>query len=542
VGIGSRFARVALAVGVTLAGLMLLAATAPARTLHTVFQDDALSLFRPAERDQSMRQLRWLGVDELRISADWELEAPAPQSRRAPPGFVAEDPASYDAPGIEALDAAVRSAAGAGLHVIIDPAFSAPLWATANQPAPAATAAEHWYNDQIDVPELVAWEVMLARRYSGTFTPAGASSPLPRVETFTLWNEPNERGYLGPQWAGGRPVSADWYRRLVALAYPAIKAVDPSATVLIGNTSAAGADLEAPVGGVPPLAFIRRLACVDARLRPIETGSCADFRTLPADGYAAHPYERTAPPWQPSGAAHPDWAQMGDLSRIQALLDRLVVLGRLAPGAANLWLTEQGYESNAELSEMPWSEPQQAQLDADSEYLAWRDPQVASFSQFLLRDTRTGETLADRRLTGSPAALLPGTWTTGLEREDGTPKPSLWMFRAPIVARILAPAAVSDAAGSLSPGLPALPPAAPLRVEVWGRARPVRTPTVVQVQGSDGARGAFALLRQTTTDANGIFDLQLTVPASAVTGIRFQWLAPDGRWQSSPSTSPLPVP
>ena len=101
-----------------------------------------------------------------------------------------------------------------------------------------------------------------------------------------------------------------------------------------------------------------------------------------------------AGPWATSTPAEAGWAQMGDVPALQALLDRLVALHRLAPGAENLWLTEQGYESNAELAEMPWSEPQQAQLDADSEYLAWRDPQVTSFSQFLLRDTRSGETLA----------------------------------------------------------------------------------------------------------------------------------------------------
>jgi hypothetical protein len=395
----------------------------------------------------------------------------------------------------------------------------------------------------IDTRQLAAWEQMLARRYSGAFTPSGQHSPLPRVQTFTLWNEPNQHGYLAPQWSDGVAVSADWYRQLVHLAYPAIKAASPRATVLIGNTSAAGADLEAPAGGVPPLAFIRRLACVDNQLQPIHDAGCASFHMIPGDGYAQHPYERASAPWVSSATGHPDWAQMGDLRRLQALLDRLVELHRLAPGAQNLWLTEQGYESSAQLSGMPWTEAQQTRLNAASEYLAWRNPQAVSFSQFLLRDTRTAETLALRQRTGDPGALLPGTWTTGLIRQDGVPKPALWMFRSPIVARIVsAGARTRSGPASLSGGVPQTPVPAPLDLEVWGRARPARSPTLVQVQVADDATGTFRTARATTTDANGIFDVPIVASSVAPVRVRFQWLAADGSWQSSPSTEPVAIP
>ena len=235
---------------------------------------------------------------------------------------------------------------------------------------------------------------------------------MPRVDTFTLWNEPNERGFLKPQWRGGTPASADWYRQLVEAAYPAIKAVSPAATVLIGNTSNSGVDVPAGPSGVAPLAFIRRLACVDAQLQPVRDGACANFRTVPADGYAHHPYERNTLPWVPSGPRQSGWAQMGDLTAAPGATGRAGgPKRRLAPGAENLWLTEQGYGSNAELPGVRWTEPEQAQLNAASEYLAWRDGQTASFSQFLLRDTLTSETLALRARSGQtsrPAARAPG--------------------------------------------------------------------------------------------------------------------------------------
>jgi hypothetical protein len=521
---------------VVVALALVWAPAAVARTLHTVLEDDQLSLFSPSSLSQFTSTLRWLGVDELRISAEWKLEAPDGGSPVAPRGFNAGDPRSYDSSvAMRLLDNAVRSASAAGLGVIIDPAFSAPLWATANSP-PRPPGGDPWFNTDINVRELAQWETMLARRYAGSYIPAGQTTPLPRVETLTLWNEPNQQAYLAPQWRGGLPVSADWYRELVRLAYPAIKLASPGTTVLIGDTSAVGGSAALGNTGVPPLAFIRRLACVDQQLQRVTAGACAGFSELPGDGWSQHPYERAAPPWVPSGAADPDGAQMGDLGRLQALLDRLVAMHRLAPGAANLWLTEQGYESNAQLPEKPWTEAQQAYLDAVSEYLAWRDPQVASFSQFLLRDIRIAQTLALRAQTGNPRSLLLGTWTTGLERENGAAKPALAMFRSPVVARYLTRSPATSWIASAPAGAPAE------LIEVWGRARPVSSPTLVEVQVADDGSGSFRDAGTVTTDGNGIFDQPVAIAAGIPALVRISWLAPGGRWQTSPAVQPIAFP
>jgi hypothetical protein len=511
------------------------AATAAARPFHTVLEDDDASLFSPSTLPAFIGTLRWLGVDELRISAEWKLEAPEPYSRTAPSGVDLSDPRAYDgSPAMQSLDRAVRAAASGGLGVIIDPSFSAPLWATSDR-RPASITGDPWFNTDIDTGELAQWEGMLAERYSGRYTPAGASSPLPRVRTFTLWNEPNQTSFLQPQWRGSIAASADWYRSLLRLAYPAIERASPGTTVLIGDTSQSGAGAAGNTG-VPPLAFIRRLACVDAQLRPITTGSCAGFTTLPGDGWSQHPYERDAPPWVASGPSFPDGAQMGDLPALQSLLDRLVAMHRFAPGVATLWLTEQGYESNAQLDVSPWSEAEQAELNAISEYLAWRDPQVASFSQFLLRDTLTAQTLALRARTGDPRAFIGGTWTTGLEREDGTPKPALAMFRSPVVARILV---ARDPAASWLAGSPAGEPTE--LIEVWGRIRPATTPTPVQVEVQDGGSATFRTAATVLTDQNGIFDAAVAIAAGAPAQVRFGW-SEQGVAQTSPATTPISFP
>jgi hypothetical protein len=521
--------------GIAVFGLVA-APSAAARPFHTVLEDDQLALFSPAALPQFIRTLRWLGVDELRISAEWKQEAPAPDSASPPAGIDLGDPRAYDsALAMQALDRAVRAAAGAGIGVVIDPAFSAPLWATTDPP-PRTLTGDPWFNTDIDVRELAQWEGMLAARYSGNYTPTGAASPLPRVTTFTLWNEPNQVPYVHPQWRGGVAASADWYRSVLRLAYPAIERASPGATVLIGDTSATGGSAALGNAGVPPLAFIRRLACVDLALRPITTGSCTGFRILPGDGWAQHPYERNEPPWVPSGASDPDGAQMGDLPALQALLDKLVAMHRFAAGVANIWLTEQGYGSNGQLPEQPWTEAQQADLNAVSEYLAWRNPQVASFSQFLLRDTLTTQTLALRARTGNPRAYIGGTWTTGLERQDGAPKPALAMFRSPVVARILD---ASDPAASL---LTSSPAGAPTElIEVWGRVRPATAPTPVQVEVQDDGSASFRTAATAMTDQNGVFDTAIAIASGVPAQVRFQWSGAGGA-QTSPSIAPISFP
>lgn len=530
-GFSSPGLRAAWLAAVLLCAQALACPAANARRFHTVLQDDAASLFAPQRLPQFVHTLKWLGVDELRISAEWKLEAPAPGSRHAPMNFDATDPRSYDASaGTRLLDSAVRAAAGQGIGVILDPAFSAPLWATSNTRPTTVAPGDPWFNRDIDVHQLAAWETMLARRYSGSYTPARELTALPRVQTFTLWNEPNQAGFLEPQWRGGRAVSADWYRHLVTLAYPAIKRASPRARVLIGNASSVGSDQQAGGGGVPPLRFIRRLACVDRRLAPIATGPCASFRTLPGDGWSQHAYERQAPPWIPSPPSQRGAAQIGDLGRLQALLNRLVAMHRLSPSVANLWLTEQGYGSNGQLRDQPWTETQQARLNADAEFVAWRDGRTRSFSQFLLRDSLTTQTVALRRRTGNPGAWIGGTWSTGLERENGAPKPALAMFRSPVAARF-------DRFTPASSWLAFNPAGTPSElIDVWGRARPITTPTPVIVQVSDDGSGRdWRSAAETVTDPGGIFDVRVSAGALAPVHVRFRWLDRNGEWETSPT-------
>ena len=72
--------------------------------------------------------------------------------------------------------------------------------------------------------------------------PASATSlTIGEVDRYILWNEPNLVSWLQPQASCVHrrctPVAPHLYRGLVRAAYPAIKAADPGAEVLIGTMS-----------------------------------------------------------------------------------------------------------------------------------------------------------------------------------------------------------------------------------------------------------------------------------------------------------------
>ena len=191
---------------------------------------------------------------------------------------------------------------------------------------------------------------------------------------------------------------------MVEATYPAIKAIQPDSKVLVGGTAAIGEkNPRSENSGMPTLRFLRELACVDAKFRPIASGRCSGFRRLPGDGFSHHPYSlRREPDFADRG--NPDRAPIGALDRLTATLDRLVRMGRIDRKVADLYLTEFGYETQPD-PKAPFNLAQQARFINWAEYLAWKNPRVRSWPQFLLRD------VPDLR-----------EYQTGLLFADGTPK------------------------------------------------------------------------------------------------------------------------
>src|SRR3954454_6394835 len=229
--------------------------------LETVVQDDALLLYRnPAQVRRTVQALALLGVDRVRLTAGWSAIAPDPQSTRRP-AFDAADPSAYPPEGWRRLTVAVHEVERAGMKPLVDVAFWAPRWAVERGLKPAGR--------QRYVP---------SPREFGLFAEAAARR-LPSVRLWTTWNEPNHPTFLLPQWirrdGAWIPYSPHLYREMHERAYDAVKSVNPHNRVLLGGLASIDRAHPGETSGMPPLLFLRELACVDERLEPLRRPECS---------------------------------------------------------------------------------------------------------------------------------------------------------------------------------------------------------------------------------------------------------------------------
>ena len=548
-----------IALAATLLGLLGYVSPAVARPpMETILQDDAVLLHRPADQTaDSMRRLRELGVDRVRLTAGWSVIAPEADATERP-SFDATDPAAYPRANWRGLDQAVRLAREAGLEVMIDIAFWAPRWATAGDIGPGRARTN------IDTEAYLAFTKAVVTRYSGSFTPvadngsapepsadrellagalagqllrnesasppvAATDRPLPKVQWWTIWNEPNLQEFFQPQYertpSGLSPLSPHLYRRMVEATYPAIKAIQPDSKVLVGGTAAIGVrNPSSENSNMPPLRFLRELACVDHRFRPLTSGRCSDFKRVQGDGYSHHPYSMKREP-DFADRGNPDKAPIGALDRLTATLDRLVRMGRIDRKLADVYLTEFGYETKPDPNAR-FNLDQQARFINWAEYLAWKNPRVRSWPQFLLRDVDDLE-----------------QYQTGLLFADGTPKPAVRSFEFALhVGCETAPAVASSRKrsrrtrasrkrsqdlvvwGHLRPGASARS----ITVSVQRRGKWVKAATAARRRGRRRARGSTRAFR---SSRDGVFVRRAQVLPGA--RYRAEYVAPDGTVQRS---------
>lgn len=387
-----------------LAAALAASGPASARYLQTGIADDAVLLNGGARADQAVADWQAVGIDTVRIQVPWARVAPDPRATTPPVGFQPADPNDplYD---FGAIDAAVDRLVKAGIKPMLMLDGPPPLWGSGN---PQRGNPRY----RPSAPAFANFVTAVAGRF-------GAA-----VDEYILWNEPNLPVWMQPQADCGvhrcTPVSPSVYRAMVLAAYPAIHAVDPVATVLIGALAPAGGDLRTKNANMRPLEFLRGLACVDGDLHAVRTGACRGFQPAIADGISYHPHSTRHAPSQPY--AHRDNADLGSLKRVERLIDRLQRLGRLRGTTAplNLWLDEYGYQTNPPDRLRGVSPGAQDRYLQQAAYIAWRDPRVMLLAQYLWQDEPVA---GGRKYTG---------WQSGLHDADGDPKPALAHFDSPI--------------------------------------------------------------------------------------------------------------
>ena len=283
-------------------------------------------------------------------------------------------------------DSAVSAARAHGLRVELSLSGPAPAWATGNGRIGP------------DRPDA---------RLFGQFARAAAQHFRGLVTRYSIWNEPNYVSWLSP-----RSAAPGLYRHLYEAGWAGVKAADPGAQVLIGET----APFALRGRATAPLAFLRGVAC----------GGCAP---LHADGFAHHPYDFAGPPERRYPGA--DNVTIGTLPRLFGALDRLARARLLSTPAGRplpVYLTEFGYFASGSRA-LP-AATRAAYLRRAFDIAARNRPRVRQMLQYML--------------VAPPRGFVGSRFDTSLASASGAPGPAYaaladWTRRAIGQGRAAAP-------------------------------------------------------------------------------------------------------
>jgi hypothetical protein len=414
----------------------------------------------PATREQSFNDIAALGVHSMRLVLFWHDVAPDADSR-IKPKFDETSPASYN---WGAYDAIVDGIKARGWNLLLTVSGPVPRWAT------------NGARDTVTRPSPNEFRM---------FMQAVAAHYGSKVDTWSIWNEPNQPQFLMPQYSPNKtPLSPRIYRNLYFAAQRGLRNAGlGNARVLLGETSPRGTSHV-----VAPLTFLRGVLCLNSKYHKTSS-KCAK---LTASGYAHHAYTTgQGPTFRPS---QPNDVTIGVLSRLTTALDRAGRAGAVTDHHLPIYLTEFGIESTPDPIRGV-SLQKQSEYRAISERIAYDNPRVVAFSQYLLRD--------DLPVQGVPASERYQGFQTGLFTAGGKRKPSYDGFRLPLAVK---------RSGAK-------------QVSLWGLVRPAAgaTTATIEVHGKGGSWHKLATIR---TNARGYF----TTSGAFVSGRewRLMWTAPDG--------------
>jgi hypothetical protein len=158
---------------------------------ETVFFEapDSLLDVSTAQRTKTLDQLQSLGVHALRVVLYWRNVAPQPNHKHRP-SFNQANPERYR---WGAYDQLIDAASALHWKILLTVSGPVPDWATPH--------GEDKYTNP-NASDFRQFMVAIGRHYGRL------------VKLYSIWNEPNEPGFLRPQYIGKRLASPMVYRGL----------------------------------------------------------------------------------------------------------------------------------------------------------------------------------------------------------------------------------------------------------------------------------------------------------------------------------------
>jgi hypothetical protein len=344
-----RLRRIALVLSATI--VASLGATAPARGaqgMELAIQDDAALVTQSyLKHERAFPLLNELKVKWIRVNIGWAavIGSKAANAKTKPSAI------RYD---FTAYDVLITAARANGIQVEAGLTGNAPRWATGDKKK--------------------AGPFKPNAKYFGEFVRAAVEHFGVNVPRYSIWNEPNHIGWLAPL-----KSQPKLYRSLYLEGYKQIKAANPAAQVLIGETAPYASRRGV---AMPPLQFLREFT-KGGRLK--------------ADGYAHHPYDfNHKPTYKFPGK---DNVTLSGISKLAKELDRLAARNLLETEdgeALDIYLTEFGY---LRAGRQKQSESNRAKYLKQAYDMALKHPRVRQMLHFLLAQPSSRYRFFDTSLT-----------------------------------------------------------------------------------------------------------------------------------------------
>jgi len=427
----------------------------------SIMMDDDQLLYRDnVTQSRSLVTMRSMGADAVRVTVLWRIVAEGAdltnreierikgaknrdRARAQRRRFRPADPSTYPTRNWDRYDNLVKEAEKYGLRVYFTITGPGPSYAhrkaPSNQRANAGTYRPY-------ASRYRSFVEAVGKRFSGTYRDENAvRMPLPRVVLWSLWNEPNQAGWLSPQWekVGGQnvPVAPALYRQLHQAGVQGLeRSGHGNDSIFLGETAPLGSSQSGPRNGLRPVPFLREMLCLKPDGTPYagpdaDRRRCQDFvrnPTLKATAFAHHPYTKKAAPT--IAPKHPDEITMANIGTLGPLLDGLAAqsAGKM-PADLPIFLTEFGYESEPDpRNGIPFF--RQAEFNQLAEFLAYNQPRVKATTQFLLKDTpplRRSPITRKAYKVGSREYW--STYQSGLYTVIGRAKPAAFGYAFPLV-------------------------------------------------------------------------------------------------------------
>lgn len=444
---------------IVLATLLLSLLAAPAARASadqgSIIMDDDQFLYRgDRTASRTLVTARSLGAEAVRVTVLWRVvaeganltnreiarlkgDAAKAKARKQRARFKPGDPRTYPTRNWDRYDNLVKLATGLGMRVYFTLTGPGPAYghrvAPPGQRANAGTFKPY-------PSRFRSFVEAVGKRYNGRSRDEnGIRRALPRVTLWSIWNEPNQPGWLSPQWetVDGQvvPASPALFRELYQAGRKGLESSGHGAdTILLGETAPLGSSSKGPRNGIRPIPFLRELVCVTGSGAPYAGPDaarrhCDDFARsgpLKASGYAHHPYTKKAAPSK--APTNPDDLTIANIGSLGGLLDQLSAQsGGKIPAGLPVLLTEFGYESNPPDPRNGIPLLKQAHYNTLAEFQAYNDPRVKATTQFLIRD-------------GAPLTRYPKgsrlywfTYQSGLYTVGGRAKPAAFAYSVPFL-------------------------------------------------------------------------------------------------------------